>query len=104
MIYLALIAWAILLGIGSLAWVAAVEIGKWRDRRWQSERPAQPAADSEWFAGLYDHEPIFANLATERDMGPIFEAAYERQVKRLREELEDRAAFDRWLYGGGRRE
>lgn len=56
------------------------------------ERPA-----SEWIAGLYDHPPIFAEV--EADLGPIFEAGYERQAQRLREELEDRAAFDRWLRG-----
>lgn len=96
-LYWLIIAWAITLGVVGLIWVAAVEIGKWRDRRWQSERPARPAANPEWFAGLYDHEPIFADLATERDMGPIFEAGYERQAKRLRDELEDDAAVSRWL-------
>jgi hypothetical protein len=101
-IYWVLIAYVFTLGVVGLLWVAAVEIGKWRDRRWAAERPARPVADPEWVAGLFDHPPIFAEVATEHDMGQIFEAGYERQAKRLREELEDRAAFDRWLHGGSR--
>jgi len=105
-IYHALIAWAIILGVIGLLWVAAVEIGKWRDRRWKAERPARPVANPEWIAGIYDHAPTetptFDALAAERHMGPIFEAGYERQAKRLRDELEDDALVMSWLYGGGK--
>ena len=103
MIYFALIAWAILLGVVGLVWVAAVEIGRARDRRRAAESE-RPTTDPEWIAGLYDHAPTdtptFDALAAEHDMGPIFEAGYERQAQRLREELEDVAAFNAWLYGG----
>ena len=44
-------------------------------------------------------DPIFLELATERDMGPIFEAGYRRQAQRFHAELDAPDAVER--LGGG---